>query len=199
MIFSNREIFDKLRSSTVGIAGLGGIGSNVAFCLARSGVGHLILVDFDIVESSNLLRQQYFKDQIGTPKVFALKENILRIRDDIRLSCYNLKLIPENISNIFKDVDIAIEALDKAEEKAMFVEKFRLTFPNKPIIAVSGIAGIGSGEAIVTRRISDNFFIVGDERSEQNEENLLWATRVGIASSKQAHTALRLLLGLDPF
>ncbi len=199
MIFSNREIFDKLRSSTVGIAGLGGIGSNVAFCLARSGVGHLILVDFDIVESSNLLRQQYFKDQIGTPKVFALKENILRIRDDIRLSCYNLKLIPENINNIFKDVDIAIEALDKAEEKAMFVEKFRLTFPNKPIIAVSGIAGIGSGEAIVTRRISDNFFIVGDERSEQNEENLLWATRVGIASSKQAHTALRLLLGLDPF
>ena len=199
MDLSNKEIIERLSSLTIGIAGLGGIGSNVALFLARSGIGHLILVDFDVVDASNLLRQQYFKDQIGKPKVFALRENILRIRDNIRLSCYNLKLVPENINDIFKDVDLAIEALDKAEEKAMFVEHFRLNFPNKPIIAVSGVAGIGSGEAIVTRRVSDNFFIVGDEKSEQNEENPLWATRVGIASSKQAHSALRLLLGLDPF
>ncbi len=198
MSLSNKQILKRLKSSSVGIAGLGGIGSGVALSLARAGVGHLVLIDFDIVDESNILRQQYFRSQIGSPKVFALKENILKIREDITITCHDIRLSPQNIPQIFKDVDIAIEALDCPEEKAMFIEKFRLYFPQKPVIAVSGIAGIDSGEFIVTRRVSDNFFIIGDEVSEQSSDNLLWPTRIGIAFSKQAHLALRLLLGLDP-
>ncbi len=52
--------------ASVGIAGVGGLGSAVAVALARVGVGRLVIADFDVVEPSNLNRQQYFIDQIGT-------------------------------------------------------------------------------------------------------------------------------------
>jgi len=57
-----------LRTSVVGIAGAGGLGSNAAAALARAGVGRLIIADFDIVESTDLNRQYYFFDQIGQPR-----------------------------------------------------------------------------------------------------------------------------------
>ncbi len=66
----------KIKHATVGIAGVGGLGSNIAIALARTGVGQLIIVDFDIVEPSNLNRQQFFVDQIGLPKVEALKQHL---------------------------------------------------------------------------------------------------------------------------
>ena len=69
-------VHQKIKGSVVGIAGLGGLGSAVAIALARIGVGTLILVDFDVVEPSNLNRQQYFIHQIGMPKVEALQENL---------------------------------------------------------------------------------------------------------------------------
>jgi len=58
----------KVKAATVGIAGLGGLGSAIAVALARVGVGKLIVADFDVVEPSNLNRQQYFVDQIGMLK-----------------------------------------------------------------------------------------------------------------------------------
>ncbi len=58
-------VHTKLKAATVGIAGLGGLGSSIAVALARVGVGKLIVADFDVVEPSNLNRQQYFVDQIG--------------------------------------------------------------------------------------------------------------------------------------
>ena len=64
-------IYEKLGKATVGIAGLGGLGSTVAAAMTRTGVGRLVVVDFDVVEESNLNRQQYFADQIGKAKVEA--------------------------------------------------------------------------------------------------------------------------------
>ena len=74
------KILPKLRDSIIGIAGAGGLGSNVAISLSRAGIGKLIISDFDIIEPSNLNRQQYFIEQIGKPKVIALKENLMRIK-----------------------------------------------------------------------------------------------------------------------
>ena len=76
----NRQKLDKikkkLKASSVGIAGIGGLGSNAAVALARAGIGRLTLVDFDNVEKTNLDRQYYFLDQVGKPKVEALRDNI---------------------------------------------------------------------------------------------------------------------------
>lgn len=62
-----------LSAGRVAIAGLGGLGSNVAYALARIGVGHLHLIDFDVVDTTNLDRQQYFMEHIGMYKTDALK------------------------------------------------------------------------------------------------------------------------------
>ncbi|MGB4572405.1 MAG: ThiF family adenylyltransferase, partial [Rectinemataceae bacterium] len=60
-----RAVFAKAR---VGIAGAGGLGSNCAAALVRSGIGALVVVDFDVVSEANLDRQFYFHDQVGRPK-----------------------------------------------------------------------------------------------------------------------------------
>ena len=95
----NKDKFDKvkkkLKNASVGIAGIGGLGSNAAIALVRAGIGRLVLVDFDKVEESNLDRQYYFLDQIGKPKVDVIKENIRRIDPNVKVETYDLKL--ENV------------------------------------------------------------------------------------------------------
>ena len=70
---------ERLERARVAIAGLGGLGSNVAFFLARIGVGHLHLIDFDRVDITNLNRQQYFMRHIGMYKTDALREELVQI------------------------------------------------------------------------------------------------------------------------
>ena len=111
----------KLKGSVVGIAGLGGLGSAVATALARIGVGTLILVDFDVVEPSNLNRQQYFIHQVGMPKVEALRENLSRINPYVRIQTFPEKLDRNNAERIFKKAMVVVEAFDRAEEKAMLI------------------------------------------------------------------------------
>ena len=78
-----------LSAGRVAIAGLGGLGSNVAYALARIGVGHLHLIDFDVVDITNLNRQQYFMEHIGMYKTDALKSLLLKINPylDIDTDC----------------------------------------------------------------------------------------------------------------
>ena len=78
-----------LSEGYVAIAGLGGLGSNVACALARIGVGHLHLIDFDVVDITNLNRQQYFIGQLGMYKTDALKSLLEQINPylDSRTDC----------------------------------------------------------------------------------------------------------------
>ena len=68
-----KPVYEKLQKAKVAIAGLGGLGSHIAVALVRMGVGHLYLVDFDKVDSSNLNRQYYRSCHIGVYKTEALK------------------------------------------------------------------------------------------------------------------------------
>ena len=88
------QIYFELKNAVVGIAGLGGLGSNVGVALTRLRVGKLILVDFDVVEESNLTRQNYFADQIGRHKVDASIENFRRINPDANLEGRKMRLEP---------------------------------------------------------------------------------------------------------
>ena len=108
----------------IGIAGAGGLGSNVAFNLVRTGVDKLKIVDFDEVDHSNLNRQFYFKDQVGHRKVRALYENLKRINPSIDITIVDRKLEKENINEIFSDCDIIVEAFDKNIYKSMLIEEF---------------------------------------------------------------------------
>ena len=117
----SRTVQERLRAGKVAVAGLGGLGSNVAVSLARIGVGHLHLIDFDRVDVTNLNRQQYFMRQIGRYKTDALKEELLEINPylDIRTDC--VRVTEENLEALFREEEIVCEAFDDPECKAMLV------------------------------------------------------------------------------
>jgi len=184
----------KIKRGKVGIAGVGGLGSSVAIALVRIGIGQLNIVDFDVVEPSNLNRQQYFIDQIGTPKVIALKENLRRINPASDINIFNQKVVPENIAEFFGEVDILVEAFDTAEQKAMLTNYFLRNFPDKFLVAASGIAGYESSNTIRTTRVTEKFYLCGDGVSAAEPGRGLMAPRVGIAAHHQANTVLQLLL-----
>lgn len=189
------KIYEKLKNAVVGIAGAGGLGSNVAIALARVGVGKIIIADFDVVEPSNLNRQQYFVDQLGMPKVDAIKENLKKINPYLNVETHNVLLDTSNIPEIFSAAEIVVEAFDRAESKAMLINTILERMPSVTIVAASGLAGYGSNNEIKTRKISNRLYIVGDLVSEAKQGQGLMAPRVGIAASHQANQVVRLILG----
>lgn len=107
------------------------LGSNVAYALARIGVGHLHLIDFDVVDITNLNRQQYFMEHIGMYKTDALKSLLLKINPylDIRTDC--VKVTDDNLQELFADATIVCEAFDNPEAKAMLGQWNSGTFPRE--------------------------------------------------------------------
>jgi sulfur carrier protein ThiS adenylyltransferase len=185
----------KIKKAVVGVAGLGGLGSAIAIALARVGVGRLILVDFDVVEPSNLNRQQYFVHQIGMAKVEALQENLAKINPYVKTEPIHEKLDSNNVCRIFKGADVVVEAFDRADQKAMLINVISDRMPETYLVAASGVAGYGDNNEIQTVRFSSRIFISGDQKTAAQPGIGLMAPRVGIAAHHQANTVLRILLG----
>ena len=181
-----------LYKGNVAIVGLGGLGSNVAVALTRMGVGHIHIIDFDIVDITNLNRQQYFLEHIGMYKTEALKQQLLKINPyiDIEIDC--TKITEQNIKPLLYKNDIICEALDNPETKAMLVNNVLEHFPEKKLIAASGLDGYSSINDIQTRRISKNFYLCGDG---MYQENGLMAARAALCACHEANMIARLLLG----
>ena len=189
-----KGISEKLKKAKVCILGLGGLGSNVAVLLARAGIGYLKLVDFDIVEASNLNRQQYRISHIGMKKTEAIRTIIKEINPFVEIETLDIKVDRENILSIVGNVEIVVEAFDVAETKAMAIEELLIN-GDKILVSASGMAGIGSANEIITRKIRDNFYLVGDNYSDYEEYSGIMSTRVMICAAHQANIVLRLILG----
>jgi len=187
----------QLKAATVGIAGAGGLGSAIAVALARIGVGKLIIADFDVVEPSNLNRQQYFIDQIGMLKVDALAENLKRLNPYVKLMTIPELLTPVNIPEIFSDCSIVVEALDRADMKAMLVDTVLEQMPQVTVVAASGLAGYGPNNDIITRKASRRLYLSGDGISAAQPGCGLMAPRVAIAAGHQANQVVRIILGKE--
>ncbi|MBC2581838.1 sulfur carrier protein ThiS adenylyltransferase ThiF [Clostridium sp. DJ247] len=188
-------VHNKIKECSVGIAGLGGLGSNVAVSLARVGIGRLVLVDFDVVEPSNLNRQQYFIKHLGMKKTHALEQIISDCNPFVRVEKKDAFLDENNIIDIFKDVDIIVEAFDNPVSKAVLVNTVLSKMKDKKIIAASGMAGYFSSNTIATKKIKDNFYLIGDGENEAKPGCGLMAPRVAIAANHQANAVLRVILG----
>lgn len=191
-------VHEVIKGSTIGIAGVGGLGSAIAIALARTGIGHLIIADFDIVEPSNLNRQQFFIDQIGLPKVYALRDTLTRINPNVRVTACHLRLNPANINEILGHAQVLVEAFDLAEQKVMLIETFAARFPDRPIVTGSGMAGYGPANTVQTQQVANNLYLCGDGSTAAAPGTGLMAPRVGVAAHHQANAVLRLLLGHDP-
>lgn len=182
----------KLQTIRVGIAGAGGLGSNCAFNLVRSGFKKLKIIDFDVVEHSNLDRQFYFLDQVGKPKVEALRENLYRINPDLDLEIIIETVTEGNIKSLFEQCDVVVEAFDKVLYKRLMVEAFFSS--GKLLVSASGLGGWGNSDAIVVKEIHPKFYIVGDLISEVNDNVPPISPRVNIAAAKQADVILNWVL-----
>lgn len=191
-----RQVFDTLAKAYVGIAGLGGLGSNIAMMLARSGVGHLLLIDFDNVEPSNLNRQHYMISHLGMPKSEAIRDLVLQANPFIQLDTHCLRITGENAPELFKDCDLVCEAFDKPEAKAELVNSLLENCPGLPILSGSGMAGYGSSNTIRTEKVMKNLYLCGDRVSGIESVGTLMAPRVQICAAHEANMALRLLLGI---
>ena len=186
---------EKLQAATVAVCGLGGLGSNIAISLARSGIGKLILIDFDTVDITNLHRQQYKADQIGLTKADALLANLKEMAPYVQYETHNEKVTAENAIRLLQGADIVCEAFDKADAKSMLVDVVLEQLPQKTLVAASGMAGFESGNAIRTRKITERFYLCGDGKSDVDQDIGLFAPRVMLCAAHQALTVIRLILG----
>ena len=179
----------RLAEARVGIAGAGGLGSNVAMMLARSGVEHLLIIDGDIVEPSNLNRQHYFPVHVGRPKVDALAEQLLALNADMKVDARALWLKREHLPALLEEAELWIEALDDAATKALFASAAMAA--KTPVICASGMGGFG-GSAMKRRRMG-LLTVVGDMKTDVSSLPPL-APRVMQCAAMQADAALEWLL-----
>jgi len=179
-----------LKSKRVAVIGCGGLGSNCAVALVRAGTGNLILADFDVIEASNLNRQYYFLDDIGKNKVAVLKNHLLSINSECKITEVNKRITAEDFVS-FADADLLIEAVDRAETKHMIIETWCRNYPEKFIICGSGLSGLGGTSAIKIRQ-SGKIVFCGDETTDMSLG--LCSAKVAIVANMQANAALELLV-----
>ncbi|MBP3224429.1 MAG: sulfur carrier protein ThiS adenylyltransferase ThiF [Campylobacter sp.] len=187
-----RGVSEILSRARVCILGAGGLGSNVAIMLTRAGVGELKLIDFDKVEISNLNRQHYALKHLGSPKIEALKEQILGINPYAKVQICGEKITSENVREILKNEKIICECFDGAENKVM-IANLASEFKDKIFICASGMAGVESANLVQTRKFGENLYICGDGKSDMSAG--LISSRVVVCAAHQANAVIMAILG----
>ncbi|KAF0134725.1 MAG: thiamine biosynthesis protein ThiF family 2 [Candidatus Saganbacteria bacterium] len=186
------EQLAKIEKTKIGIAGCGGLGSNIVVCLVRSGFKNFELMDFDVVETKNLNRQYYYLDEVGQSKVDVLSTRLLKINPDLKIKKVKAQLSDENIASYFQDRDIIFEAFDNVPSKKLIMETFGNT--NKLLIFGCGMAGITNQSEIKIKKIKNNIYMVGDGVTCVGPENPPLAPRVFACASLMASAALEAVL-----
>lgn len=169
----------------VGIAGAGGIGSNVAAFLARGGVRRFKLVDMDRVEAGNLNRQFYFRDQIGRFKVEALAENLLRIAPEADIEQRVMRLDEATMAACFEDCDVVVEGFDGRTAKKMLLEA--LAPSGRPIVSASGVAGCDLDG--IRKHCFGPCTVIGDFCTDADQARC-HAPKVALVAAMMAHVVL---------
>jgi len=185
------EQLNSIQSVKVGIGGAGGLGSNLTMILVRSGFKHFEILDQDIIDNSNLNRQQYFLDEIGQDKVSTLKNRLLEINPHLNMLTHKIKWTPENGQHFFKDCDFIVEAFDQKDWKYKFVEYYQAT--DKPVISGNGMAGLLDKKPMVVKKLG-NVYIVGDHSTDAAEGHPPMAPRVTACAAMMAEIVLDLTL-----
>lgn len=187
---------DRFKGAKVAIAGLGGLGSNIAVSLARMGVGLMLLVDFDVVEQGNLNRQWYGVRHLGRLKTEALREQLEEINPFIEVKVRAVRVEENNVVELFEGYEVLCEAFDDQEAKAMLVSTVLCRLPGIKVVAASGMAGCGSSNSIRTERRMRDLYVCGDGENGTERGIGMMAPRVQICAGHQANMVLRLLMGL---
>ncbi len=190
------DVNNKLKKACVGIAGLGGLGSNIAISLARTGIGKLVLADFDQVDPTNLNRQQYRISHLGMYKTEAMKSQISEINPFTSVELHCIRVSEDNCTEIFKKCDIVCEAFDNADDKSMLVNTLLERLSKIKVVSASGLAGLGSCNDIITKKAGSRLIVCGDGISEAKDGIGLMAPRAAVCAGHQANAVLQLILNM---
>lgn len=182
------------KNARVGIAGAGGIGSNLALNLARVGVGNIHIIDFDNVELVNLNRQNFFLSDVGRLKIEALKEKILAINPFINVVCQNIKITPQNAIEIFQNDEIVCEAFDDENAKSMFVDAILSNYDDKFVVASSGMAGYKIRDEFGVKSFGSRLFVCGDFSDDDIYEYGVMSPKVCMCAALCANVVVNLIL-----
>lgn len=188
------EMRTKLRNARVAVAGLGGLGSNIAVMLARSGVGELLLVDFDTVDVTNLNRQMYLIPQLGKPKAEALPEILYQINPYLTYRSVCIKVTPGNVKELFSEYPIVCEAFDKPDQKAMLVRELLMQCPKTIVVSGNGMAGYADANEIRTCQVMKRLYVCGDQSTDVGNGIGLIAPRVAVCAAHEANKVLQLIM-----
>ncbi len=186
-----------LQDKKVLLIGVGGVGSHVAVALCRTGIGQLEIVDFDVVDESNLGRQYYDVNDVGVLKVEAMKGHLNRMNPNCEVIVHNECLTPERLSELIDGYDMVVEAVDKAVTKAWMTEVI-LTHPAEPLlVGCSGMAGWGDSNGIRRERRHHRWYLCGDGVSDIDSIGKITAARVMVCAGHMANAVIQLLHGED--
>lgn len=188
------EMQTKLRNARVAVAGLGGLGSNIAVMLARSGIGELLLVDFDTVDVTNLNRQMYLIPQLGKPKAEALPEILYQINPYLTYRSVCIKVTPDNVKELFSEYPIVCEAFDKPDQKAMLVRELLMQCPKTIVVSGNGMAGYTDANEIRTCQVMKRLYVCGDQSTDVGNGIGLIAPRVAVCAAHEANKVLQLIM-----
>ena len=188
------EMREKLRGAKVAVAGIGGLGSNIAVMLARSGIGKLFLVDFDVVDVTNLNRQMYFISHLGLPKTEALPQILYQINPYLTCESVRIKVMPENVRELFKEYPIVCEAFDKPDQKAMLVRELLMQCPETIVVSGNGMAGYGDTNDICTSQKMRRLYVCGDQKTDVGGGIGLMAPRVAACAAHEANKVIQLIM-----
>jgi sulfur carrier protein ThiS adenylyltransferase len=183
-----------LRTVRVGLVGAGGLGSNCAMHLVRSGFADLVLADPDTVEPSNLNRQHFTLAQVGRPKVLALRDNLLAVNPDARVEAHQRSVDEAGLAELFGDCRAVVEAVDSAATKKLVVEALVPT--GRLVVSASGLGGTGIAGRMAVRRPLPNLILVGDLSTPCDAATPPLSPGVGMAAAMQADAVLNHFLTL---
>lgn len=190
--YFSAEQLARLKSASVGIVGAGGLGSNVAVMLVRSGIKNLTIADHDVVDASNLNRQAYLPTDVGTPKVLALSRHLRMLEPEVNVAALQTDVTRENARELFAACPVVVEAVDGPAAKAMLYEVFAVS--KEFYVTASGMCGFGNDTPMRTRRPRANVACVGDFTTGFDAEHPPLAPRVMQAAAMQADAVLAHIL-----
>jgi len=189
-----REGQEKLKRSTVLIAGAGGLGSASALYLAAAGVGRLIIVDPQDVELSNLNRQVlHWTSDIGRAKVESAREKLRRLNPNVEVEVYREELTEELARRLVSRADIVIDALDNWE--ARFLLNRVCVELGKPFIH-AGVEGFYGQMLVVVPGKGPCLQCLLPRQPPSRSGVPVLATTPGVLGLLQATEAIKLLTGV---
>jgi molybdopterin/thiamine biosynthesis adenylyltransferase/rhodanese-related sulfurtransferase len=188
----------RLRDASVLVIGAGGLGSAVLQYLCAAGVGHLVIVDHDRVEESNLHRQPIYRmSDVGTPKALAARNTLRELNPELRIDAICERLTPANTAYLVAAADLVVDAADSFAVTYVVsdeCQRAKKALISASVLGLSGYVGAFCGGAPSYRAV----FPEMPRQAGSCAQSGVLGTAVGVMGTLQAHMVLGLLLGLEP-